>query len=174
MAFRLPVFSAIRMNDVAISLIRARNREKFGVFASMTPLRFENGSFQGMRGGHLYEMPRLYDEQNRPLLYVLSIYLPRFTDLSLSDKIRTLVHELYHIGPKFDGDIRRFDGRCFAHGSTRKEYDRIVKKYADQWLASDPPPEIWNFLRYDFAALCAKFGGVTGSKVVLPPMKLIK
>ena len=93
MARRLPVFARIRMEDVGISFVRTRNRELYGVFASMTPLRFEKGSVRTVKNGVVYEIPTVR-VRRRPILYILSIYAPRFIDLSLTDKIETLVHEL--------------------------------------------------------------------------------
>ena len=42
----------------------------------------------------------------------MSFYLPRFCDQSLDEKLSTVMHELWHISPAFDGDIRRLPGRC--------------------------------------------------------------
>ena len=172
--FRLPVFAAIRMDHVAVSLVRTRNRRMYGVFASVTPLRFPGGNLRSAEGGKILEMPSLTDRQNRPILYVLSIYVPRFVDLPITEKINTLVHELFHISPKFDGSIRSFGGRYHAHGASQKEYDAKVARYARLWLSGDPAPELWDFLRYDFKTLCARYGGLTGTTVKIPPMKVIR
>ena len=61
------------------------------------------------------------------MLYILNFYLPRFLDLPFREKLTTMLHELWHIGPKFDGDVRRLGGRCFAHGSSQKQYDAHVE-----------------------------------------------
>lgn len=172
--FRLPVFAPIRMRHVAVSLVRTRNRDMYGVFASMTPLRFPGGELRSVEGGKLLEMPSLTDKQGCPVLYVLSIYVPRFIDLSITEKINTLVHELFHISPEFDGSLRSFGGRYHAHGASQKEYDHKVARYARQWLSGDPVPELWDFLRYDFKALSALYGGLTGETIKIPPMKVIR
>ncbi len=168
---RLPVFSQIQMDKVGISFVRARNRELYGVYASMTPLRFQNGAVRTVRDGVTYEIPPVYDRRKRPLLYVLSIYSPRFIDLPLREKIETLIHELYHIGPDFDGDIRRFGERFYAHGASKKDYDRKVARMAREWLGMDPPPELWDFLRYDFNTLSAKRGRIIGTRVKIPSLR---
>ena len=173
MVFRLPAFSQIRMEHVAVSLIRTRTREMYGVFASMTPLRFEGGQLRGKRNSRLVEMPLLYDKEHRPILYVLSIYIPRFVNLPIREKIETLIHELYHISPNFDGSIRTFGGRYFIHGASQKEYNRKVSALSRQWLSGDPRPELWDFLRYDFKALCERYGGLSGETVRIPPLKVI-
>ncbi|MGI5831925.1 MAG: hypothetical protein ACOX6D_05260 [Thermoguttaceae bacterium] len=172
--FRLPIFSRIRIENVALSLVRTRSRELYGIYASMTPLRFARGELRGMRDGRLLEMPQLTDRENRPVLYVLTIYIPRFVDLSITEKINTLIHELYHIAPAFDGSLRSFGGRYFAHGASQKEYNRKVAELSRQWLKTDPPPELWEFLCYDFKTLCARCGGVTGDSVKIPPLKVVR
>ena len=171
---KLPVFSQIRMENIAVSLVRTRKREMYGVFASMTPLRFEGGGLRGKRNNRLLEMPLLHDKENRPILYVLSIYIPRFVDLPIGEKIDTLIHELYHISANFDGSLRSFGGRYFAHGASQKEYNRKVSALSRQWLSGDPRPELWDFLRYDFKTLCERYGGLTGETVRIPPLKVIR
>lgn len=174
MAFRLPVFAHIRMDQVGISFVRTRNRELFGIYASMTPLRFENGSFQTTRKGVVYEIPEVRGPFKKPILYILSIYAPRFIDLCVTAKIDTLIHELYHIGPNFDGDLRRFGERFYAHGASKKEYDRRVARLSREWLGTDPPPEIWGFLRYDFKELRVRYGKIVGTKIPIPTLRRVE
>lgn len=174
MVFRLPVFSQIRMENVAVSLGRTRRNDMYGVYASMTPLRFKGGELRGKRNNRLLEIPPLYDKERRPILYVLSIYIPRFVNLPIREKIDTLIHELYHISPSFDGSLRSFGGRFYAHGASQKEYNRKVSALSRQWLSGDPRPELWDFLRYDFKTLCERYGGLTGETVRIPPLKVIR
>ena len=79
------------------------------------------------------------------MLYLLRFVLPRFLDLPFDEKLITIVHELWHISPKFDGDLRRFEGRCYAHGHSRKGYDEHSKKMVDRWLALNPPETLYTF-----------------------------
>lgn len=168
MTVRLPEFSSIRIERVGFSFVRARNRERFGVWASMTPLRFQAGAFETVRDGRRWRIPEVrLRKKDEPLLYILSVYVPRFIDLPLLEKIDTLVHELYHIGPAFDGDIRRFAGRRYAHGS-QSAYNQTVARLARRWLAADPSPELWNFLRYDFVSLQGIYGKIVGRKIAAP------
>ena len=44
----------------------------------------------------------------------------------MRERLLTLVHELYHISPRCDGDLRRFKGRNHAHGHSRKAYDAML------------------------------------------------
>ena len=76
----------------------------------------------------------------REMLYVLNFYLPRFLDLSFREKLTTIAHELLHIGPKFDGDLRRFAGRCYAHSHSHAEFDAQAEQLGQRWLALQPAP----------------------------------
>ena len=51
------------------------------------------------------------------MLYVMTFCLPRFLEQSFDDKFVTIFHELFHIGPSFDGDFRRHSGRCAFYGA---------------------------------------------------------
>ena len=42
----------------------------------------------------------------REMLYLLSFYMPRFLRSALRGQADDVVHELWHIGPDFDGDLR--------------------------------------------------------------------
>ena len=93
------------------------------MFASLTPLRFAGGQRHTLRRGRQWTLQRVC-EDGREMLYILNFYLPRFLDLPLDEKLTTVVHELWHIGPRFDGDLRRFGGRCYAHSGSQKTLRR--------------------------------------------------
>ncbi|MBR5626514.1 MAG: hypothetical protein IKW74_02705 [Thermoguttaceae bacterium] len=166
----LPAFSHVDMDKVGISFCQTRRQEKYGVFASLSPLKMEGGKSIKFWCGSYWKMPDVRDSSGRLILYILSLYVPRFINLTLTEKIDTIIHELYHIGEKFDGDFRRFPGRCSSHGSSRKKYDQIVHALAREWLAHDPAPEKWNFLTLNFQGLTQKYGSVGGTKFRTPHM----
>ena len=174
MCTKLPVFAHIDMTRVCVSFGRSRASGRFGVWAFVTPLRFKDGEMTTRRGKFLYSMPELLAPDKRPYLYVLTVVVPRFQDLALQEKYLTLIHELYHISPQFNGDIRRFEGRCYAHGSSREKYDQYVKHFGDEWIAKDPAPEVWEFLKYDFSGLAAAKGKIMGTRVRVPAPRRIK
>ena len=170
--FRVPEFGNIRMDRVAVSFTQTRNNSSYGVYASLTPLRFEGGKRTMFNRGKEWEIQRLpHPSGVGDYLYVLYVCVPRFMNLKLTMKLETIIHELYHIGPKFDGDLRRFEGRCYAHGSSTKKYDATVRKFLKIWLDQDPPNEIWSFLQWNYTELCEQFGSVGGLKI--PPPKII-
>ena len=114
-----------------------------------------------------------------PVKYLISFVIPRFCDQTLERsrkadlypgapgwlaKLDTVVHELYHIDPEETG-IRRFmraDGSdsMRSHGP---EFYEHVAEMVKGYLASGPDPEMYEFLRDDFAGLNARYGGVVST-----------
>jgi hypothetical protein len=81
-----------------------------------------------------------------------------------------VLHELWHVGPRFDGDLRRLGARCYAHGSSQKRYDAHVAALSDRWLSLSPPEELYGFLRVGFSELVARHGRVFGRRVPTPKL----
>jgi len=167
---RVEQLQHVDMSRVAISFAQVRSRSRYGLQASLTPLRFENGALSGIRQGRRYRMQRLFDARGRELLYILTFYLPRFLNHPLPEKIETVIHELWHISPRCDGDLRRFAGRCYAHGASQKDYDAVVARLARQWWSLAPPAEVYGFLEHDFSQLQRRFGRVMGMRVAQPKL----
>lgn len=163
-------FRHVDLSRVAFSFSRARQRGVYGIYASLTPLRFESGADVGRRRGRQYTVQKLYDDRGQEMLYILSVYLPRFADLSLREKVITLYHELWHISPQFDGDIRRHPGRCYAHSHSKAEYDEHMGRYADRWLGNSPPAEFVEFLDCSFDALHKRHGKLFGTRIPRPKL----
>ena len=90
----------------------------------------------------------------------------------MEEKLSTVVHELWHVGPRFDGDLRRHDGRCWAHGHSQEKYNAEARQLALRWLALGPPPQTHEFLRLRFGELARRHGRVFGQKIPTP--KLIR
>ncbi|MCH7750722.1 MAG: hypothetical protein IH898_00995 [Planctomycetes bacterium] len=170
MVARLAELSHINLERVAISLCQTRQNGSHGLYASLTPLKFEAGADQQVLEGRRYGVQRLCDQQGRELLYVLSFFLPRFQNTSLEEKLSTVLHELWHISPEFDGDLRRHAGRCYAHGPSQREYDAQMDRLAQRWLALDPPGHLYEFLTLDFSELVAEHGQVVGARWPTPKL----
>lgn len=166
--FRVPALNHIDMTRVAISFSQTKHSAPFGIFASATPLRFEGGELIVIKRDTKWTLQRCFRTDGVEYLYILYFYVPRFIELKLSQKLETIVHELYHISPYFNGDLRRFKGRCFAHGSSQKKYDETVRSFVDHWLKQNPPSEIWGFLRYGYRELAEVYGTLHGTKIPMP------
>jgi predicted metallopeptidase len=160
----------VRMDHVLIAFTQARNGCAHGLQARVTPLRFHGGAqFRRYRGTR-YQVQRHF-VGGREILYLMTFCLPRFLNQPFEDKLVTLFHELYHIGPAFDGDLRRHAGRYAVHSRSQRRYDEHMAELAAAYLASDPDPRLHAFLRLDFAQLRRRHGCVVG--VVVPRPKLI-
>ena len=170
MVRRLPELHHIELARVAVSFCQARKPAAEGLYASLTPLRFAGGRTETVRRGRRWGIQRLVDSAGREMLYILNFYLPRFMDLALREKLATVLHELLHIGPRFDGDLRRFRGRCYAHGGSRKRYDALAERLAAKWGSLDPPQSLYEFLREDFLALIRRHGRVFGQRFRAPKL----
>jgi predicted metallopeptidase len=170
MVCRIAELGHIDMTRVAVSFCQARKLGRFGIYATLTPLRFAGGQTQTIRRGRPWIIQRLYDAAGREMLYILSFYLPRYLDLPLREKLKTVVHELWHISPAFDGDLRRFGGRCHFHTSSKREYDAHAHRLVDDYLASAPDPALYEFLRDGYQALHARHGRIYGTKVPAPKL----
>jgi len=133
-------------------------------------MRFEGGSLTEDRNGTRYTVQRLYDAAGRERLYILTFYLPRYLQGSLSEKLATVAHELWHIGPRCDGDLRRHSGRYFAHGSSQRQFDACAERIVRKWLAGSPPRSRYAFLEYDYQALSRIHGRVYGTRIPTPKL----
>ena len=134
MVARLEELRHIDLSRVGIGFCQTRRQGRFGMHASLTPLRFPGGQAQRVRRGRTWRIQRV-ELDGREMLYLLNFYLPRFLDLPFAEKLTTVAHELWHIGPRFDGDLRRFGGRCYAHSGSQRRYDAYVGRLVDRWLA---------------------------------------
>ncbi|MCE5303703.1 MAG: hypothetical protein LLF97_11425 [Planctomycetaceae bacterium] len=170
MVARLESLQHIDMSRVAISFAQTRRVGAVGMFASLTPLRFAGGASYTIRRARRWRLQRVYDAEGREMLYILTFYLPRFLDLSLREKLNTTLHELWHIGPKFDGDLRRLGKRCFAHGASQKRYDAKIASLVEEWLAKGPPKSRYGFLELHFRELTTRYGRVFGRQVPTPKL----
>lgn len=170
MVTRVDQLGHIDVSRVAIAFSQARKATDHGMYASLTPMRFAQGRRHTVRDGQKWGVQRLAGPGGREMLYILNFYLPRFLNLKFREKLTTVIHELWHIGPNFDGDVRRFRGRCFAHGSSQQRYDAHVERLVDAWLSAGPPESVCAPLRYDFRELLARHGRVFGRRIPAPKL----
>ena len=116
---------------------------------------------------------------DKPIDYMVSFTLPRFTDQILSRsrkqvhyvgqpnwvaKLDTIVHELYHIDPVRPG-IRRMekaDGTYSANCHGDRFFTDVVEM-VNQYLDTKPDPAISDFLHYNFSELDDRFGTIAGT-----------
>ena len=171
MCVRLSELRHIDVHRVAVAMRRTRKRVSYGLQASLTPLRFEGGRLETELSGRKWTIQRFYNGPGgEEFLYILNFYLPRFLDHSLQEKLETIVHELWHIGPCFDGDLRRHPGRCYMHSPRQHDYDAWASRLSRQWLALNPPEELFGFLRFNSRELLDRHAAVVGTRIPTPKL----
>ena len=173
---RVPELGHIDPERILICLSRSRADGDHGVYARIAPLRFGAGAREKTRRRgrfvETFRMPSLAHE-GREILYLVYLMVPRFLRLSFEQKLGTVIHELYHIAETFDGDLRRFPGRNFAHGSSRNAYNRIIARLQEQYLAHRPDPQLLGVLHLGEAGWRSGQFRLTGLTVPLPRARLV-
>jgi len=166
-AARCPEFAHVDVSRILISFSHARVSGPSGQFAKIAPMRFRDGKRSITIRNRRYTMPKL-QHKGRDVLYVIYFCMPKFQNLPFRDKLITVFHELYHVSPEFNGDIRRFSGRNYAHGPSRQKYNEAVSALADRYLAEAGDSPVLEFLRMDFTELQQRYGEIVGLKVTHP------
>ncbi len=165
-----PELRHIQAQQILFGFTQARNRRGHGLQARVTPLRFPGGHLVRHARGRLFQVQR-FVVNSEEMLYLMTFCLPRFLNQNFDEKFVTIFHELFHIGPKFDGDLRRHRGRYSLHTHSKANYDEGMAEYARDYLASGANPKLHAFLRLDFGQLRSRHGRVVGS--VLPRAKIL-
>ena len=161
----------VDVSRLLFAVTQARSGRPHGLQARVTPLRFRDGRLTRQRRGVSYQVQRYFID-GQEVLYLVTFCLPRFLDQDFDDKFITLFHELYHISPAFDGDLRRHGGRCAVHTRSKRAYDEHMAHLARAYLAGGgADPVLHAFLRLNFAQLQRRHGSVVG--VVVPRPKVI-
>lgn len=160
---RLPEFAHIQPNRLLLCLARTRSR-RGGACAKIVPMRFPDGTpFKVIKGRH-YALPQIPTPDGE-ILYLIYVYVPRFFEQPAERRLLTLIHELYHIAPAFDGTIRRVGHG--AHGASRARFNDNLQPLLQRYLASAPSAELLAILHSDFNTL-AKDHLLIGRAMALP------
>ncbi len=162
-----PAFSHIILDNILVA-ISPSNGSKNGVVAKLRPMRFEGGSKTRLIRRIEYSAPEVNINGNN-ILYIVYFHLPRFMNHGKhQSKLSTVLHELYHISPLFNGDIRRFPGKNFAHGNSRRHYDELIEVFANEYKRQTIHPELSDFLKYRYSELKRKYGAIYGDMIRIP------
>jgi hypothetical protein len=167
-------FRHIDSHKIFVGVSHSRNRKRHGLQAKLVPLKFQGGKRVIQAKGDWYcKMPKIVLD-GQEILYAIYFCLPRFQNLSFEEKMLIIFHELYHINPDFNGDIRRFPGKYYQHTSSEKEYDRVVQSFSMRYLSSPLSRRPTRFLRYDHEQLRERYGEISGLTLRLPDPILFK
>ncbi|MCA8914724.1 MAG: hypothetical protein KDB90_04865 [Planctomycetes bacterium] len=161
---RVDQLAHIQPGRVIHGVSQARTRSRYGVYAQCHGLRFKHGQREHKtRDGHAWQWP-IIKVRGQEVLYYITYFLPRFLDQPPRERLHTLLHELYHISPKFNGDLRRFAGRNEFHGNKHADFDGVVDRILERAMPH-VDVERFPFLVYTFDQLVERFGGVVGNKL---------
>lgn len=162
----------IDVNRLLVCIGSNRGGRHGGLYGKLIPLRFKGGSSVLQYRGRLYAIPEI-SNNGTTCLYIIYFYMPRFFDLPWKEKLRVIFHELYHISPRFDGDIRRMGAVKAAHGHSKKHFDSLYDSQLRdfiQYLQDTPQAD---FLSMNSRELYARYGRVTAVKMKHPKPVII-
>jgi Putative phage metallopeptidase len=125
----VPEFAHIKVEQVHFAIFHSRAAQQTLTFARCYPLSTEIKR----RGRRVYALSHVYTPQGKRAKYLLAFAWTRFWDMSPRERLETLVHELYHIGPRFDGEPRLFEQGGW-HGRGRVWFDKIIHKICEEHL----------------------------------------
>ncbi len=175
LAGQVDAFGHIDPARVLVCIAATRGSGVHGTYAKIHPLCFAGGDKTTTirRGRHTYicTMPTIF-HRGEEMRYVIYFLAPRFFDLSFREKLITVFHELYHISPTFDGDIRRFTGRNYAHGSSTKRYNAAMATMVDAYLAGLESRDHLAFLEVGMEALRERCRALVGRKMAAPKIQV--
>jgi len=166
-ADRCSEFHHIDADRLLVSLTPARSSSSYGLHAKTLPMRFAGGRRSITRRGYSYRMPAI-TIAGREIMYIIYFCMPRFQDQSFHDKLATVFHELYHISPKFDGDLRKFKGRNAFHGSSWKRYEQKMSEFATGYLDKCADSSVHDFLKLTSQQLIDRYGEIVGLRIREP------
>ena len=155
-------FTHIDPARLAVTFSQCKSNTKYGMYAKVVPMRFEGGAFEKLSKRYRWVWPR-FRVAGVEKLYLVSFYLPRFLEIDAREKLATIVHELYHISPECDGDLRRFPGKNYAHGHSREAYDAALVPVCEA-IERAGGLESFAMFSHSFRQLVDRFGGITGAQ----------
>jgi hypothetical protein len=127
-AVRVPELSHVRASRVLIVAGEARRASR----ATIRPAHFRE---TGARAGAGMRERPLIRVKGRKVLYVITLRPLWFLSSSPRERIATILHELYHASPRFDGTLHR--GRRHSR-LPRAQYNRRVRRLLDRYLEVAP------------------------------------
>lgn len=147
--------------------ISSNRNGRGATYGKLVPLRFKNGAETLRYRGRIYTMPHLMAGGVRQM-YIIYFYHPKFFNLTAGEKLRVIFHELYHINPDFNGDIRRMARVKSAHGGSKEHFDRRFDDELQSFFAYIARTPFINFLNLDVKGLTQCFSRIYGRRMKLP------
>lgn len=166
-------FSHIDTEKIHVCIASNRTGGRGATFGKVVPLRFQGGQEVTYHRGKCYAMPKIEVNSIR-ILYLIYFYIPRFTDLAPVEKLRVIFHELYHIHPECNGDIRRFGKSGSAHGKSKKRFDTQFEREVFEFAQSIQNTSAWGFLSLDTNGIFKNYRTVLSFRMKIPKPIIIE
>jgi predicted metallopeptidase len=165
-----PLFSHIDMNRVLVCSAYNKKVTGGGIFAKVVPLRFENGVTVKKFRNHWYAFPKIMNN-GFEILYIVYFYIPRYFDLPAYEKLNVAFHELYHINPEFNGDVRRMGAYKFSHGYSKEHFNNQFKDELSHYYNKVKNTPLYAILEMNFAQIAEHFETVYTRNMKVPRPK---
>jgi len=140
-AVRMPEFAHVKASRVLVVAGEARRASR----ATIRPAHFEHTRGRGGAGGRRKPLVRI---KGRKILYIVTLRPRWFVDSTPSQRVATILHELYHASQRFDGTLHR--GRVHAR-MPRGRYERRIRALRDRYLAGAPETVVAPFAHHGVA-----------------------
>jgi len=161
------LFNNCNINQILIAGSKNKSKVQKTTFSKVVPLRFKNGNNIVKYKNEEYFIPKM-SLSGYEILYIIYFYLPNFFNLSPKMKVEVIFHELYHISPEFDGDIRRVAEQKYAHGSSSLNYSKNYKKESEIFYSYIMKTKYSYFLRMKYKDIQDNFKKIKLRKIKKP------
>ena len=162
-------FSHIDPGRLLVGWTSSRKR-RFGVYATIYPLRFARGRTSISSRGALWHLPRVLRD-GREVDYVITFYVPRFLALDPPSRLAVVFHELFHVSAACDGDLRRFEGHRSAHGRSVKAFEAGFQADLAVYMASRRALHFHEILSLSHGEILRRYGAVVPRRVRRPVLE---
>jgi hypothetical protein len=170
---RTSLFSHVDINRLLVCIAYNRQRGRGGTFGKLVPLKFKGGLDVVHYRGEYYSMPRIFHRGKR-LLYLVYFYIPMFFNLSPQEKLAVIFHELFHINPDFNGDIRRLGNAGSIHGYSRITFNSLFERELVSFCEYVRGAPSIDFLGMNAEYLKKSYSRVYGQRMKLPKPVIVR
>ncbi len=125
---RIPDLQHIKLERVHFAVFFTRKASRTLTYARCYPLTREIKT----KGRRSFKLSKVLTNSNLEARYLLAFAWERYWEMTPRDRLETLIHELYHIGPKFDGEARAFATGGW-HGQGRVWFDNIIHNLCEKY-----------------------------------------
>ena len=145
-------------------------RRRFGIYATIYPLRFAKGATSVSARAAIWHLPRVLRD-GREIYYVITFYVPRFLALDSTARLSVIFHELFHVSEACDGDLRRFPGYRSAHGRSVRDFEAGFQAGLAVYLTSRRARFFHDLLSLSHREILGRYGAIVPRRVRRPVLE---